>query len=161
MIKKAKKLVKLEKSRFFCCQKKKEKEVELRSSMALNPDKKTIILFLEGTFTYNIVTDNARKERKKIIKSINKSAKFKSMKKMYGSSQSCQKLKIPIPLKKGKGTVDVMIRPFSLEFIKELSIRYNIILLTRTKKFVRGFLIFLFLVWELYFECDRPDYQGD
>lgn len=57
-----------------------------------------------------------------------------------------------IPLKQGEDKlVDVIIRPYSINFIDMVAHRYNIILLTKANKYVRKFdMKFFFKLYEQF-----------
>lgn len=148
MIEKAKKKVEDDKKRkfFFCCSSsKKVKETDRMKNNAFDPEKKTLIMTLEGTFTYTTIQSRYKKHKMNVIKSFkgdltdsfNNGKRGRDKKRSSVSTRHL--LKIPLGLKKGKGSMNVMIRPFSIEFIRELSFRYNILLITRAKKYVKKY----------------------
>lgn len=164
MIQKAKSQLRKKKNIFACCKSSKKGEQNSRTFTQLDSRKKTLIILLEGSFTYNTTSSqrgigrNITQKNKKfnVAKSLqnqfntqnsqfsanqSRSSKHNKMRQLKESSMSSRRLlKIPIPLKQGdRKNLDVIIRPYSIDFINNVSLRYNIIMLTKASKYVRTF----------------------
>lgn len=121
----------------------------------LDKRKKTLIILLEGSFTYNTTlrsnnnksaknsskkqSGQSRMELTRVLKKIDHAFTLTGKRKSRESRESEKKkvLSFPIHLKNHEGSnLEVKIRPYSFEFLNRVGLRYNIILLTNASKMV-------------------------
>lgn len=115
----------------------------IRTSSKMDPLKKLIIFQLEGALTYQGLSILNLKQKKNSKNSLQESyTKQKSLFKLNNfedNNQSTELLKILIPNKTSLNQnkdyeTYLMIRPFMLQFIEKVSVRYNILILTKLQK---------------------------